>query len=226
MPSVVLIGGIWRSGKTSTALWISEMLIKYGLVDKVSSNIDTQGAYKQISDIVTLKMWLHKDKKTKLFIFDEANMHIPSRRAMSNKNVKVLSLLPEISKAHGRMIVIGQRLEKIDSEYRDTTWIRAVFHKINRKTVRVISPLLKKSYLFRNIPKTTIPFDPDVLAPFTERPVASALLKDEELQLLDQWLNGGTWKELFDHPQQCNRFVRRKCRELLDSYIHYSHLIA
>lgn len=235
IPSVVLVGGIWKTGKTDFALYIAETLLNLpsqvrgthtNIVNRVASNIDTQDTFPMISDMITLKHWLYDTNEVKLFILDEANVHIHSRRAMSGKNVEIVKLLAEVSKAHARMIVIGQELLKIDKEFLNPTWVRAVFIKQNLKKAQLISHLLPKQYVFNNIPKTSIPFDPYAVAPFTEKPRGKVLFKDEDIQKFWQWCQPETtWRDLFDHPMQCNRFVKKIGRQLCEqlSKIHYSH---
>jgi len=226
IPSVVLIGGIWKTGKTDFALYISEVLLKLGIIREVSSNIYTEGYYPQVTDLVSLRQWLYASNRRKLFILDEANVHLPSRRAMSGKNVEVVRLLAEVSKAHARMIVIGQELLTFDKEFLNPTWVRGIFIKRSLKKAQLVSHLLQKEYVFNNIPKTTVPFDPYAVAPFTEKPKDQVMFKDEDLQKLWEWIQPETsWRDLFDHPQQCNRFVKRTVMKLLKqlSSIHHSH---
>lgn len=139
-PAVVLIGGNWKTRKTDMALLIAEICLKRPswfnpqhrtLVTEVASNIDTLGAFPMITDLISLRQWLFESSKCKLFLFDEANVHLPSRRAMSGKNVAVVQLLAEISKAHARMIVIGQNLLSFDKEFLNDVWCRGIFIKQN-----------------------------------------------------------------------------------------------
>lgn len=218
-PTLVLIDGVWKTGKTDTALRISEDLLKMNVISEVATNIYTYGHYEQITDLRSLDYWLHRNKRRKLYILDEANKHLPSRRAMSAKNVDAVQLLSELSKAHGRLIVIAQNLKKIDSEYKEQTWLRAILHKTNKKVLKVTwSRLLKYDYEFTNFRRTSIKFDKDTTAPLTQRPPKELMFKDEDMLKLYEWATGKTWRELFKHPQECNRFVKRNVKKLLDKY--------
>ncbi len=233
IPSVVLIGGIWKTGKTDFALYISEKLMKIPswkdprmtIISQCASNIDTEGTFPQITDLISLKRWLYETKQNKLFILDEANVHLMSRRAMSKKNVEIIRLLGEVSKAHARMIVIAQELTKVDKEFLNPTWVRGVFIKQGLKKAQLISHLVTHDFTFLQIPKTSIPFDPYSVAPLTEEPPPELLFKDEDLSKLWQWST--TEASMFDlgfkHPQTFNRWVKKqtgKLLELLTSQLH------
>lgn len=227
-PSIVLIGGTWKSGKTDFSLKIAEDLKKIhymgtNLIQEVASNIETFGTYPQISDLISLRQWLYGSNRRKLYIFDEASEHLPSRRAMSRKNVGFIQIIPEISKAHARMIVVGHQLLKIDSQLLDDTWCRGAFLKLELKKAQLISYLMPQPYIFDNIPPTTIKFDPYAIAPFTERPPKEEMFKDADLQKLWDWAHGKSWKELFKHPNECNRFVRSNVVKLLEKTFTDSH---
>lgn len=222
-PSINLIGsygtarsGVWKTGKTDFFLLLSEILLDLGLVDEVACNNNTEGYFKYIHDLDSLKYWLHSGKKTKLYGLDEANVHLPSRRAMSNKSVDLIQIFPEISKARARLIVIGQKLGSLDSELRGTDWIKGVFQKINLKTVYITSRSLKRPYTIYDVPKTNVPFDPFEQAPFTLRSTSSPILDNEDLAKLDRWARGESWRKLgFKHPQEANRFYRRQVQAIM-----------
>jgi hypothetical protein len=231
---MVLIGGIWKSGKTDFALKISEDLkhIPYKvtendpdkkLIEQVASNIETFGTYPLISDLISLRQWLYDSPKRKLYILDEASEHLSSRRSMSSKNVGFVELIPEISKAHGRLIVIGHQLLRVDSTLRDETYCRGAFIKLTLKKAQLISPILNHTYQFNNILPTNVKFDPYAIAPFTEKPQGSIFFKDSDRQLLWNWVNGKSIKELGVHPMQLNRIVRKYIANSLENEPHLSH---
>ena len=229
--AIVLIGspetgetdlGVWKTGKTNFGLKLSEILKEMQLIDITATNINTDGEIKKITDLRTLKYWLHGDKQTKLYILDEGNRHLPSRQAMTNKSVHIIEIFPEISKAHAKLIVIGQRLSKLDSELRDTGWVRARFLKVDLKTVYM--NFRGEDYYFHNFPATSITYDPDVLADFTLEPTEAVKVGDLDLTILDKWSKGATWKELgFKHPMEANREYTKEARKVLDLLFTYSH---
>ena len=141
-PCLILILGKWRTGKTDFSLLIAELALKWKLIDKVASNIYTfnDPRIEHITSLGKLKRWLHADHSTKLYIFDEALAHLPSRTAMSHKNIGILKLLAELSKGHGRMILCSQT-HKIDSALRDHTFLRGVIIKRTKKIAEVYSDL-------------------------------------------------------------------------------------
>lgn len=229
-PSVVLIGGTWKSGKTDFALYLTEKLLALPsnqgegtVITEAATNIDTKGHFPLIADLVNLRRWLYRSTKRKLYILDEASEHLSSRRAMTAKNVGFIQLIPEISKAHGRLIVVGHQLMHVDKQLLDEVWCRGIFIKLGLKKAQLNSLMLPDEYTFGNIPSTTIAFDPYAIAPFNERPTDEELFNDADLQKLYNWANGKPWRELFKHPNECNRFVRDQVKKLLEKTFTGSH---
>lgn len=208
--------GAWKLGKTNFGLYLGQKLKEYGIIHEMASNVNTKGVLPQVSDLFNLKHWLFRNPYTKAYMLDEANIHAPRRRAMSNKNIGILEIFPEISKARARLFVVCQDIEGIDKDIKKAKWIRGYFLKTKLKKVQLVSNLLDRPYTFSGIPKTTIPYNPYEIAPFTERPRAEIMFKDKDLQKLHRWANGATWREEFEHPNECNRFVRRMTRKLLE----------
>ncbi len=228
--AIVMIGGTWKVGKTDFALYLSKRLKKLGLIDECASNIDTLGYYPQITDLETLKDWLGNDKVNKLYIFDEASEHLPNTGFMTSKSLGIKSIIPQISKAHGRMLVVGHNINKIDKTMTDKTWWRGTFIKNNKTTATLISPFLKHSLVIEDIPKTSITFDPDTLAPFyetkeeaqqnnTESNTQSLLISDNEKLLYEWAFNNKSCKELGIHTMELNRLLRGVVRVVLNTNI-------
>lgn len=211
--------GIWKLGKTDFGLYLAQMLLKYQIVSRAATNINTFGYYPQICDLVSLKFWLHnRDTRPyrKVYVLDEINVHAPRRRAMSRKSVGLLQVIPEISKGKARLIIIGHELEKADSDLLTPGIVKGFFVKKTKKKAQLFSPLIEGVLEIPKIPATTIKFDPWEIAPFTERPKEEVMFKDQDLRLLYKWAKGETWKSLFKNPNECNRFVRRNVLKLLE----------
>lgn len=193
-PSIVVIGGSWKTGKTDFALSISEKLRAYNIVSQCASNIDTGGFYPQLTDAMSLKNWLYGSTARKLFIFDEASEHLPNTRGMSGKSVSIKGLIPQVSKARARMIIIGHDIKKVDSEVYNDTWCRAIILKpmtpYKYEPAMIYSKLLPRPFKLSSIQPTKIKFDAYSLAPFTERPEKSIYFKDADKDLLYKWATG------------------------------------
>lgn len=232
-PSVVLIGGTWKVGKTDFGLYISEWLKRIKswtpgpsnitIISEVATNIDTFGAYPQITDLISIKQWLYGSKRRKLYICDEASEHFKNRRSMSNKNVGFMDLIPQISKAHGRMIVIGHNLLKVDSELLEETWCRGVFLKETLKSAHLLSNRVPGDLTFENLSRTSIKFDPYDIAPLTERPQGIAYFKDADKELVWKWANGATYKTLGLAPMQLHRKLKKFVLSVLESDLNTKH---
>jgi hypothetical protein len=139
---------------------------------------------------------------------------------MSGKSVGIKGLIPQISKAHGRMIIIGHNIEKIDKEAYEKTWCRAVIMKplkpYTYTPAYIYSPLWKKPFCLNKISPTKIKFDPYSLAPFTEAPPKQIYFREEKKQMLWEWANGKSNTQLGLHPMQINRIVRDYVRKSLE----------
>ena len=92
-PIVILMLGDWRQGKTDTSLLLGYLSKKWGLISKIGSNIWTykNPEVEHITNTGKLQTWLHADKLTKLFIFDEGLKHAYRRKAMSKMNVDIIT---------------------------------------------------------------------------------------------------------------------------------------
>lgn len=232
IPSLSAIGGIWKSGKTDFALYIAENVLKlkqrnhpkFSLISKVASNIETNDERVEfISNLEDLRYWLHHGSQNKLFILDEANVHLMKRTAMSRMNVDTIRLLGEISKAHGRMIIVAQEVLGVDSEFLNPTWLRAIWIKTKLKSVRLFSHLLRTDMKFNKIPKTTIPFDPYRIAPFTERDLSKKLrFKDKFMDAFYRYCfnDSKISSDLGYHRQAWTRDLKAFGRKFFEKYGH------
>jgi len=226
IPSLVLVNGKWRTGKTDMSLLISELLLKMKLVSMVGSNIqiDNDKTYDYITSLTELKYWLHKNRRRKLYILDEANVHLFRRDAMTKKTTTFIKLLGEVSKAHAKIIIIGQEIEEIDSILLNPTWCRGIINKLSKTKAEIKSKLIIPNYIkFTGIPKTRLKFDPDNIAPFTQQPEEGIkrMFKDEEKRLLWRWSTGESCEKLGLHPMQLNRKVRKFVKGVLEPSIDF-----
>lgn len=226
--SFVLIVGDWKTGKTDTALLIAERLLELGFVDKVASNIDCKGdpRVEWIYDLPTLREWLYEDRRRKLYILDEVQEHFHRRRATSKKNVALVTLLPEISKAKAYLIGCTHNPASADNELLSPVWLKGLIQKVSKKFAIVSSEpkILPPSGIkrWKNLPRTNIPFDPYDVAPFKlNRPTPiPERLKDKELQILWEWaVNKKPVRELGLHQMQLNRLVRKFVAQVLQAQI-------
>lgn len=232
VPGVVLIQGVGKVGKTDFALRLSEEISKLPIrpsrptepvISEVASNIDTKNHYPQVYDMVSLKDWLYANNRRKLYILDEANQWLSNLRTMSASNVAFTTLLPQITKAHARMIVIGHDFTGVDRNISREAWCKGCFTKTSLKTAYLISNLINYPIELEGISRTTVPFDPYAVAPFQEKPQGNIMFKDADKQLLWQWSNGSTVQELQVHGMALNRLLRKYVRASLENEFHPSH---
>jgi len=227
--SMILIVGDWKTGKTDFALLIAERLLELNIVSKIASNIYTKDdRIIFISDLPTLRSWLHGDKTRKLYIFDEVGMHLHKRRSMSRKNIAFMTILPEISKARARLICIMQNPESIDKELISPVWCKGLIIKDNLYKAKFISELFpgdQKVFEFNPVPKTTIPFDPYAIAPFelSSPKDIPDYIKKQHLEILWEWaVNNKTIHKLGLHPMQLHRIVKRFVKQVLETQSEFT----
>lgn len=231
VPGVVLIEGEGKIGKTDCGLWLTEQLLVIPIrenehlvssVDDIATNIDTKGRYTQISDSINLKQWMYSNNHRKCYVMDEANEYLTNLRVMSSLNVGFTRLLPQVTKAHCRMIIIGHDFQGIDKNILRHAWCKGMIRKTSLKTAEVISILLPRIYSLKNIPRTNVKFDPYAIAPFTEKPEGKTYFKDTDKQLLWDWSNGKTIKDLGILGMTLNRLVRKYVRGTLENEFNVS----
>jgi len=232
VPGVVIVEGIGKVGKTDFSLKIAKDLTELPrrvgepnepLIKDVASNIDTTGFYPQISDLISIKNWLYSNNHRKLYLFDEANEYLSNLRVMSASNVAFTRLLPQVTKAHARMIVIGHDFGGIDKNVLREAWCKGKFINTSLKSALLLSNLFSQAIDFHNIEKTSVPFDPYAVAPFTEKPDGVIMFKDSDKETLWKWVNGATIKDLGLHAMQLNRLLRKYVGQTLENDSHASH---
>jgi len=183
--SVSVVSGKWKTGKTDFALFLAvdELRDRLGVVEEVASNIradDPSVSY--INNFVDLDTWLFRNRKRKVFIFDEALKAAPSRSAMSKLNVKWMQYVPELSKARCHLFVITQEEAYMEKLFIHPTFIRARWIKKSLKTVDLISQLYHGEVCrFNDIPKSKVSFDPYCIATWQMEPDAEMSVVDNDI---------------------------------------------
>lgn len=158
--------GVLGKGKTDFSLYLAEKCLENGLVDYVASNIRVNHpAFDYLTDSEQLREWLEKTKGRKLFILDEAGIHLVSRRPLKAINVEMIKLATLLRKFRCKWILVAPRYEEIDRGLRFEFCV-GIFEKLSKKEAMVYSPLITEPVKIIDIPKTSIPFDTRDIAPF------------------------------------------------------------
>jgi hypothetical protein len=185
--------------------------LEAGIVERVATNIKTgDPRFVYITNIKDLLRWLHEDKVPKLYILDEAGFHAYKRKAMTLLNQAILQLLPELSKTHGRLIVIAHSRKVIDQALLDSVWLCAEVKKQSKKTAILASQYLRQKVIpIRNIPRTGVTFDPDAFAVFGLGKEEKPAFRDDQKRKL--WDYGVEKKKVRDicHQQEMERLLRQ-----------------
>lgn len=218
--AIIVVWGEWKSGKTDFALRLSEEAKKMGLVKRVASNIETTNSDVEcIQNMPALERWMFKDTISKLYIYDEAMASTLKRNAMTRLNKAWHRVIPELSKGRVKLIVVTQDPNKTEGIFGHRTFLRAVFKKLSKKTAYVNSGLLPEGFDLKDIPRTTIKFDPFLRAPFFLEDEAKLDKLDEETKVALLYSRGmgmdDIGKQLTPvrlHRNQVRRLLRRYLR--------------
>ncbi len=227
-PIVVQIEGDWRSGKTNNALLIAYLAKKWGIIDKIGTNIKVRGKLAdqvdKIENTGDLKKWMHADRSEKIFILDEALKTIYKRKAMSKLTVKIITeIMPEVSKGHTRLFVLTQ-IDRLDADIMHPAFHRATWTCVSKGVMECRS----KHYPFRRfegLPKSPIDYDPDTLAKFIDKDV-SKVADSKQLPVIFQvcgmYAKDMTFnqigKETGLHKQQVKRFIQKGIKWFVENY--------
>lgn len=227
-PIVILIEGEWRAGKTNNALLLAYLAKKWGIVDKIGTNIKVRGALAKEVDFIEetgrLKEWMFHDKTTKIYILDEALKTIYKRKAMSRLTVKIMTeIMPEVSKGHTRLFILTQ-INKLDEDV-----LHPAFHRATWTcTQRGVMECKSKHYPFReltDLPKSPIDYDPDTPARFIDKDVYkvgdqsnAALI----VRICDLYANKKTLNQIAKntdlHRQQVKRYLQKALKWFVENY--------
>jgi hypothetical protein len=240
--SISIIEGDWKTGKTDFALHLAvdELRDRRHLVSRVASNIrcfedqecriPNSSRVEYIDNFDLLRLFISKPGR-KVFIYDEALKNTPSKRAMTTLNAEWLKVVPELSKGGDRNNPGGCHLFVLTQEdslteklflhptFKTAKWKKVRLHPMNsqfRKLVRLSSKLLKRKTTFRNLPATTVNFNPYLSASWslhpTEKDIGTYPL---ELQVVMEYAKGfSTDLIVKKHPELRDRKeVTRKLRK-------------
>lgn len=225
-PIVVMVEGDWRTGKTDSTLLCSYLAKKWGIVDKIGSNIFTYNNPEVdfVDSTGGLKKWMHANKLEKIYILDEALKTIYRRKAMSKLTIKIITeIMPEVSKGHTRLMILTQ-INKLDQDVLHPAFHRATWKKLNKKTMECRS----KHYPFRifyDLPASPIKFDKDLCANFFDKEmskVGDSSTLPPILRVCASYSKGDTLdkigKENGLHRQQVKRMLQKGLKWFTDNY--------
>jgi len=156
---VIFISGAKNTGKTNISLLLAEYCYQQEYRTRIATNIKTESymVEKQIIDLETLEEWL-KQEGRKLFILDEAGVHLKKMRFMTDMNLLVMDLIQLIRHYDAGFIAIAPSIAFIDSSYTNTDILDLHIHKWNQKTALCLDNLQKSTYKLFLIPETTIKY--------------------------------------------------------------------
>jgi hypothetical protein len=224
-PCIVLISGVWESGKTDVALLIAILLRELGVVEKIATNIALEdGAIdiENISTISALRKWLATDRKEKLYILDEAAAHAFLRDASSRMNKAIVKLLPLLSHHKGRLILVTQTTELLDYILKMKVWLRGQIIKPSaaaKGKAIIKSDQIEGGILYVNdLPSCRaygVSFDRYGSAPLELDELEMQKFSNEELELLRRYSKGETHAQLLIHPEKLNRIIRKHLKAYL-----------
>lgn len=244
-PSILVITGEWKSGKTDTALLIAyDLLIKrLKIFKKFGTNIrmlepEKTPEIEYVADLDTLHYFLHKDSMRKIVCIDEAIKFGYKRSPMSKMNIGLIQIMTELSKGHANGIYCAQDPTMVDKDLLNIQFCKALIVKqgfYKRDEIELHSYLIPNSYRhFTGLPPTSLKFDPYEEADFSVE--GSPLLLIPEVEAFSRWASGesmyiiGRDPEFLSkmertqplHPEAMRRILQRVAKAILTA----SHLKA
>ena len=218
---VILVCGRMGTGKTDFSLLLAEMALMYGWVEEVATNIKVDDPrFTQITSLSALEAWLNKDTSRKLFILDEAGIHIDARNPLSAINRKFRHMVFLLRKKRAKLIVVTQRWEDIDAAVRDL--ILCLVFKISKQHA-VIESFVSDDFIeVFDVPKTSIRYDTYDVAEFHlvggATPVAGEGWACECGRYFEVYNQTGSYKKAGEILGVSHETVRRMVRQ------HISHV--
>lgn len=241
--SISIVEGDWKQGKTDFALHLAVDELKdcRALVSRVAANIrcfsdaechipDTSRV-EYIDNFDLLRVFIASAGR-KVFIYDEALKNTPSKRAMTTLNAEWLKIVPELSKGGDKSRPGGCHLFVLTQEdslteklflhptFKTAKWKKITLHPINpqfRKMVRLSSKLLKRKMTFRNIPATSVNFNPFLSASWSLHPSELQITAFPlDLQVVMEYAKGWSTETIQKaHPEELKdrKDVTRKLRK-------------
>jgi len=225
----ILMLGRRDCGKTDASFLIAEILARHNIVKHFATNVrvyESDFPVDRITNLDDLRFWCKNRAGRKLFILDEAGKSLRRRTPMSSLNIKLLDELQILRKYQLSLILIAPHEKYIDTAALGTDVLDAVIIKnpyglenvIKGRKIALYEDLFGERVIeFHDFPPTNVKFDTWDIAPFQEQKAEEIKFKEENLQVLWEWVNGTSWNQLgFKHPQQFNRFLRKNLRKLLE----------
>ncbi|MGB8779430.1 MAG: hypothetical protein WCD81_02140 [Candidatus Bathyarchaeia archaeon] len=165
---VIVIKGRKDKGKTDFSLLLAEICYVQKYHTHIATNIKTESYMieAQITDLESLKLWLQRPGK-KLYILDEAGIHLGRMRFMSQKNVEIFDVIQMCRHYDCGFIAISPSHVFIDRKILDTDILDLYIHKVSRQTAIINDRVSGKSWTLCNIPRTSIRFNSKDVAIFT-----------------------------------------------------------
>jgi len=140
-----------------------------GLIQDFASNIETKDStISFIDNFQQFDLWEFETKHRKLFLYDEVMESSASRDAMTTLNKNWVRRIGQFSKGRLHLVAITQAEMLMDSIFRNPIFNRGLWIKENITTLTFQSPYISHNhrFLFQDIPKTHIDYDPYLSASF------------------------------------------------------------
>lgn len=233
LSSCLLIMGRRDTGKTDMSLLIAETVYDNGILDHIATNIKIYGSpfeITQINYLDDLQTWCKETRGKKLYILDEAGKSVRRRTPMSKINIQFLDQLQILRKYKLSLILIAPSDKYLDSVTLGSDVLDAQIVKpyYNNRKVALYEDLLENYKIwFSSIPATSINFDTWDIAPFGKsNPEVKFKFKEGEKQLIWEWVNGKTYRELGVHNMKINRLLKKYLKPIMEKELQATHITA
>lgn len=203
---VIFICGGKEKGKTDFALFLGEYSFFMGYRTKIATNIKAETpdySIRQITNLPDLKEWLRGSGR-KLFILDEAGMHVGKLRFMTQKNIEILKILQLIRHYDAGFIGCAPSESFIDNNFLNTDILDAKIRKLSKKKAKVYNYLHRESSFLFDIPPTSTRFNSKDIASFSMTKKTDLSAMQECCRVFYLYAQGYTFRDIgntFDPPK-------------------------
>lgn len=229
--ALLIIFGRRETGKTDLALLIMEIVHELGLSQFFAANVPIENPpfeIKYLNNLEDLRFWCKDTHGRHFFLLDEIGKAMKRRSPMSSLNLQLIDDLQTLRKDKLNIIATTVNEKYVDQTALGDDVLDGVFRKenpFNQKVADYQDYLEDYFKSYSDLPRTSLKFNTWDRGRFTEHPIGRKLcFKDKDLQLLSEWSNGKTIKDLGIHPQEINRIARKFIKEMLEKEPHTSHI--
>jgi hypothetical protein len=224
--TIAVILGRRGTGKTGKMLLIDEILNKYKEFSKFTAyatNTKIENSpfpIEHITNLDDLRSWAENTKGHKVFGFDEIGKAMRRRTPMGALNIQLLDEFQVLRKYKLSTVATTIDESMVDKQFLGDQMLDGFFSCPvfnNPKIANYVDLLESFDDSFNDIPKTSVAYDTWNSSPFTlHSPNGTPKFSDKDRQVLWDWSNGKTAKDIGLERTQIARITKKFIKEVLE----------